>query len=154
MTPQDEAECRRVALEYATTKNEWDILKHIFDRLRDGMHVAPKRAALVEGLTAEEFTRRHVAMFAAYIYPRERKYGSSPGKPSGISRDGPFEKVSEQSIVSVIERNKNTIEVITQWPYMATQGETMFVMKKKDGRWLIDSLKSNHDGSAWENQLL
>ncbi len=78
------------------------------------------RAALVTGLTAEDFTERHIAMFSAYILPRERKYGTNPGGPTMISRDGPFANVSAESISSVTERNRNTIEVVADWPYLST----------------------------------
>lgn len=150
MTPQDEYDCRRIVLGYATTKNEWDILKNIFDRLQEGRHVAPGRAALVTGLTNEEFTRRHIAMFAEYIYPRERKYGANPGGPTLISRDGPFSNVCADSICSVTERNHNTIELVAEWPYLSIEGMTMFVLKRKSNRWLIDGLKTSKYGGDWE----
>ena len=154
MTPEDESECRRIVLGYATTKNEWDIQKNIFDRLQEGRHVASGRAALVTGLTNEDFTRRHIAMFAAYIHPRERKYGTNPGGPAMISRDGPFANVSAESICSVTERNRNTIEVVAEWPYLSLEGKTMFVLKRSSGRWLIDGLKTSKYGGDWENAHL
>jgi hypothetical protein len=154
LTPEDEAECRRVVFEYAKAKNEWDVLKYIFDRLQAGMHVAPGRASLVAGLSEEEFHRRHVQMFSSYIYPRDRKYGAKPGGPTMISRDGPFGLVDASSITRVTERNHDTVEVVTDWTYVATEGETMFVLKKKSGHWLIDSLKTSYNGSDWENKHL
>ncbi len=150
MTPDDETECRRVVLEYAMSKNEWDVLKYIFDRIQEGRHVAPARAALVAGLTNDEFTQRHIAMFGSYIYPRDRKYGTNPGRPPTISRDGPFSNVGADSICSVTERNRTTIEVVAEWPYLSTEGKTMFVLKKKADRWLIEGLKSSKYGGDWE----
>ena len=146
-----EAECRRVVLGYATAKNEWDILKYLFDRVKEGKHVAPGRAALVDGLTEEDLKENHIQLFSMYIYPRERKYGTTPGGPTMISRDGPFSNVDSDTISSVTERNRNTIDVVTEWPYVSTEGRTMFVLKKNADRWLIDSLKTSKYGGDWEN---
>jgi hypothetical protein len=154
LTPEDDIECRRVVLGYALAKNEWDILKYILDRIRHNMHVSPARAALVEGLSEEDLRLRHISMFDSFIFPRDRKYGANPGGPTGISRDGPFSGVDPETIVSVAERNRNTIEVVTDWTYMSTEGKTMFVLKKKAGRWLIDSLKTSRNDGKWEPDLI
>lgn len=117
MTPANEAECRRVVLGYANAKNEWDILKYIFDRVQEGRHESTSRAALVAGLSEQDFKTKHVSKFASYIYPKDRKYGTNPGGPTMISRDGPFARVDAATISSVTERNRNTIEVVTEWAY-------------------------------------
>jgi hypothetical protein len=150
LTPEDEAECRRVVLGYANAKNEGDVLKYIFDRVQEGRHVSPSRAALVAGLSEVDFHTKHVSMFDSYIYPRDRKYGTNPGGPTMISRDGPFAGVDAATISSVTERNRNTVEVVTEWTYIGTEGRTMFVLKRKSGCWLIDSLKTSAYGSDWE----
>jgi len=93
------------------------------------------------------FTR---VFFDSYIYPRDRKYGTNPGGPTGMSRDGPFTGVDAATISSVAERNRNTVEVLTEWTYLGTEGRTMFVLKRKSGRWLIDSLKTSKYGEKWE----
>lgn len=71
-----------------------------------------------------------------------------------ISRDGPFANVSANSISSVTERNRHTIEVVADWPYLSTEGKTMFILKKNCGRWLIDGLKTSKYGGDWENAHL
>jgi hypothetical protein len=154
MTPEDEAECRRIVFGYASELNDWEVQEFIFDRLQDGRHVAPSRAALVDGMTSEEFIDRHIDIFKRYIFPRDRKYGTNPGAPGMIGRDGSFFDVNLETMISVLERNKITIEVITSWGCILPGGKTMFVLKKKAGRWLIDSLKcEKHDGD-WENGLI
>jgi len=67
-----------------------------------------------------------------------------------MSRDGPFTGVDAATISSVAERNRNTVEVLTEWTYLGTEGRTMFVLKRKSGRWLIDSLKTSKYGEKWE----
>ena len=154
MTPEDETECRQVVFGYAIELNDWEIQKYIFDRIQNGRHVAPSRAALVDGMTAQQFVDRHINIFERYIFPRDRKYGTNPGGPATIGRDGRFFDVALETILSVAERNKNTIEVITSWGYILPGSKTMFVLKRKAGHWLIDSLKcENHDG-AWQNRLI
>jgi hypothetical protein len=154
MTPEDETECRRVVFGYATALNEWEIQKYIFDRIQEGRHVAPTRMALVTGLTNESLVKRHTELFAAYIYPRDRKYGTNPGGPMVIGRDGRFFDVKEETITSVAERSRNTVEVITGWGYMLPGGQTMFVLKRRSGRWLIDSLKTKSYDADWVNSLI
>lgn len=154
MSPELEDQCRRIVLGYATAKNEWDILKYIFDRVQEGRHVAPAHAARVAGLSEPILTERHVQMFSTYILPRDRKYGTTPGGPTLISRDGPFSNISPETILSVTERNRSTVEVVANWQYLSTEGQTMFVLKKNGDRWLIDSLKTSRDGVKWENNHL
>lgn len=154
MTPEDEAECRRVVFGYATELNDWEVQKYIFDRLQDGRHVTPTRAALVDGMTAEQFIDRHIDIFERYIFPRDRKYGTNPGGPAMIGRDGRFFDVNLETINSVVERNNTTIEVITSWGCILPGGKTMFVLKRKAGRWLIDSLKCEEHDGGWRNGLI
>lgn len=154
MTPADESECRRVVLGYATALNEWEVLSYIFDRVQTGRHVSPSRAELVTGLTQEILTGRHVEMFDMYIYPKDRKYGTTPGAPTMFGRDGRLSNVSEETIAKVAERNRTTIEVITEWGYILPGGRTMFVLKRQADRWLIDSLKTEQHGGGWTSALI
>jgi hypothetical protein len=154
MTPEVEAECRRVVFGYASELNEWEVQKYLFDRLQYGMHVAPSRAALVDGLTAEQLIDRHIEIFNRYIFPKDRKYGANPGSPTSYGRDGRFLDVNQETIISVLERNKTTIEVITAWGLNIPGRKTMFVLKRKAERWLIDSLKWEKLDGVWENGLI
>ena len=90
-------------------------------------------------------------MFDRYIYPRDCKYGANPGMPTMFGREGRFRDVTVETITDVKERDRSTIEVTTDWGYLLPGGRTMFILKKRSNRWLIDSLKTeNHDG-IWTN---
>lgn len=52
-------------------------------------------------------------------------------------------------IGSVEFRDDAHAELVTDWGYMLPGGQTMFVLKRSDGRWLIDSLKTRRRGE-WE----
>lgn len=154
MTPEDEAECRRVVLDYAISMNEWEIKRYTLDRLESGRMVAPGREALVAGLTDNDLVEQHKAIFARCIVPRERKHGANPGRASHWGKDGSFYGVAPEGVAAVVERNRTTIEVSTQWSHMLPGGRTLFVLKRIDGRWLIDGMKTQGTETEWENALL
>lgn len=93
MTPEDEADCRRIVHDYASSLNQW-------------------------------------------------------------GKDGSFFGVAPEGIAAVVERNRTTVEVTTQWSYMLPGGRTLFVLKGAGGRWLIDGLKTQGLDGEWENALL
>lgn len=149
MSTTDETECRRVVFEFANAINNWEILEYILYRLERGQHVSAARTALVAGLTKATHAEQHKDIFCRYIYPRERKHGTTPGEPAMVQRDGSYDDVRLETIQSVTFRNAKTAEVVTDWGHLLPGGPTMFVLKKKADVWLIDSLKSKDEHGGW-----
>lgn len=145
----EDTECRRVVFEFANAINDWEIREYILCRVAIGKHVSPARTALVAGLTKETHAEEHKDIFRRYIYPRERKYGTTPGHPAMIGRDGRFYDVRFEAIQSVTFRNTKTAEIVTDWGHLVPGGPTMFVLKKEANVWLIGSLKSKDEHGGW-----
>lgn len=154
MTPELESECRQLVLDYANALNDWEVRRTILERVEAGRDAAPAHAARVAGLTLADLLREHEHIFARYIVPRDRRHGTNPGSPTSYGKDGRFFDVRPATIASMQERDPDTIEVVTGWGYLLPIGQTMFVLKRKAGRWLIDSLKTGTGDGDWEAALI
>lgn len=149
MSLTEEADCRALVLNYGMAINEWERLQTILWRIEQGQFVPARDRESVAGITPQAHLETHTELFARYIVPRERKYGSNPGQPKSWGNTGKFFDVSPETIHSVTFRSPKCAEVVTGWGYMLPGGETMFILKRKDGCWRIDSLKSKLR-TGWE----
>lgn len=153
MSPDDEAECRRVVLDFVTALNQWEVRWFTVRRLEAGEVAAPTGA--VAGLTSEALLDEHRAIFARCVVPRERKYGSNLGRPGAWGARGSFFDVRPEGITAVVGRDRNTAEVTTDFGYpLPGDGRTLFVVRRRAGRWLIDSVRTGGPDGAWTNALL
>jgi hypothetical protein len=153
METNEEHACRECVHSYALAINEWERAHDILRRIEDGKHVSQLLRHQVAGMTKLGHLKQHAALFARYVNPRDRKLGSKPGAPDCWGNKGRHFNVSYDTIRSVEFRDSGTAEVVTDWGYLLPGGSTMFVLKLRNGHWLIDSLKLLR-GSAWEPGLL
>lgn len=153
MEANEENACRECVHSYALAINEWERVYSILGRIEDGKHVSQRLREQVAGMTKVGHLETHAALFAQYVNPRDRELGSKPGAPNCWGDKGKFFTVSYASIKSVELRDPRTAEVVTDWGYLLPGGSTMFVLKHKNCRWLIDSLKVMREGT-WEPGLL
>jgi hypothetical protein len=149
MRASEETACREVVHSFCTAMNEWERIYSTIQRISDGQFVSQKDRNSVAGTTREGHLQEHARVFAQHVVPRDRKYGANPGEPKSWSAKGSFFDVSGQPIGSVEFRDDAHAELVTDWGYMLPGGQTMFVLKRSDGRWLIDSLKTRRRGE-WE----
>jgi hypothetical protein len=133
--------------------NEWERIYSVVERIEDGKFVSPKDRDAVAGVTRRGHLGAHARLFARHVIPRDRKYASNPGEPKSWSGAGSFFDVSLATIRSVVFRDDGCAEVITDWGYMLPGGQTMFVVKRMNDRWLIDGLKTRR-GEEWETAHL
>ena len=133
--------------------NEWERIYSIVERIETGKFVSQKDRDAVAGVTRQGHLEAHARLFAQHVIPRDRKYGSNPGDPKSWSGHGIFVDVSLATIRSVAFRGDKCAEVITDWGYMLPGGQTMFVLKRRGDRWLIDSLKTRL-GEKWDTAHL
>jgi hypothetical protein len=148
----EESACREVVFNFCSALNEWERKYSILNRTEEGKFVSQKERDAVAGVTKQEHLDTHARLFAQHVVPRVRKYGSNPGEPKSWGWQGTYANVSLATIRSVSFRGSRA-EVITGWGYMLPGGQTMFVLKRKDNRWLIDSLKTKL-GEKWETAHL
>ncbi len=141
MREKVETECREIVHSFSTAMNEWERVYSILGRIADGKFVSQKDRDAVAGVTRQGHLEAHARLFAQFVVPRERKYGSNPGEPNGWGPQGRYHDVSLATIRSVTFRDTTCAEVITDWGLMVPGGQTMFVLKHRGDRWLIDGLK-------------
>ena len=146
MRASEETACREAVYSFCSAMNEWERIYFTIQRISDGQFVSQKDRDSVAGVTQQVHLETHVRLFAQHVVPRDRKYGANPGEPKSWSNKGSFFDVSRRTIGSVVFRDDTHAEVVTDWGYMLPGGQTMFVLKRCDGRWLIDSLKTRRRG--------
>ena len=153
MRANTETECREVVHSFCVAMNEWERIYSIIGRIANGQFVSQKDRDAVAEVTMQGHLEAHARLYAQHVIPRDRKYGSNPGEPKSWSGKGSFFDVSDATIKSVVFRADRCAEVITDWGYMLPGGQTIFVLKKRDDRWLIDGLKTRL-GEEWETAHL
>jgi hypothetical protein len=149
MQATEEALCRDLVYSFCSALNEWERIYSIIQRISDGKFVSRKDRDLVAEITREVHLQTHASLFAQHVIPREREFGASPGQPKSWSPQGSFFDVSRATISEVVFRDEAHAEVITNWGYMLPDELTMFVVRRSNGRWLIDGLKTRSEG-AWK----
>lgn len=145
----DVAACQDTVFGYCTAINEWERLQYILGRIEKKQFVQDRHLESVAGLTLLSHAEEHARIFERFIVPRQRAYGANPGEPLSWARDGSYYDVERQTIKSVTFASSNLAEVVTAWGFQFPGGLTMFVLKKTQGKWLIDSLKVA-SSSGWE----
>ena len=153
MSQNEEADCRALVLNYCLAINEWERVQTILGRIEQGQFVPARDRELVTGITPQAHLESHAAIFAQYIVPRERKYGSNPRQPKSWTARGRFVEISPETIHSVTFRKPGCAEVVTGWGHIFPGHETMFVLKKIDDHWRIDGLKLKLE-EGWETAHL
>ncbi len=153
MQANEETACRETVYSFCSAINEWERIYSIIERIEDGKFVSQKDREAVAGVTGPGHLEAHARLFAEHVVPRDRKYGSNPGQPKSWSGKGSFFNVSLATIRSVAFHDDRRAEVITDWRYLLPGGQTMFVLKRGDDRWLIDGLKTRL-GEVWETAHL
>jgi hypothetical protein len=143
---------KQVVLSFVVEMNDWEHKMYLLGRREHGQRINHKEdLALIPDAPYEEYKKRYYEIFSKYCTERKRTYG---GFPSGWARHGQYKGVAEQTISSVVTPKKNRAEVVAkggQFP----DGEFMFVLIFKDGRWLIDSAKTKHsDDTHWDTHHL
>lgn len=153
MLANEETACHETVYGFCSAINEWERIYSIIERIEEGKFVTQKDRDAVVGYTRRGHLEAHAKLFAQHVVPRERKYGSNPGEPKSWSSQGSFCDVSLATIRSVTFRDSRCAEVVTGWGYMLPGSHTMFVLKRRDDRWLIDGLKTSL-GDAWKTTHL
>lgn len=149
MRVNEETACREAVYSFCSAINEWERIYSIIERIEDGKFVSQKDRDAVAGVTRGGHLEAHARLFAQHVVPQERKYGSKPGEAKSWSGQGSFFDVSLATIRTVAFRDDRRAEVITDWGYMLPGGQTMFVLKRGEDRWLIDGLKTRV-GDGWK----
>jgi hypothetical protein len=135
--------------------NEWEKIYTILRRIAEGSFVSDSDRKAVADVTVESHLAQHADIFARFIVPRDRKYGAKPGEPTSWSQNGSFFDLSRDTIRSVCFPRRGRSEVITGWGHMLPGGQTMFVLKYRNRRWLIDSIKTRMtENDGWETEQL
>ena len=104
-----------------------------------------------KGLTQDEIRAQYEDMFQKYTTPKKREYS---GKPTRFGNPAKFQGVTRENIIEVTLVNSNRCEVTCQIP-IGFKGIKKFIALKKQGQWLLDSVKSySKTDDKWSNSLL
>lgn len=141
--------CKDTVVGFCLAINAWERTRTILGRVENGKFTSESDLESVAGVNLESHMEQHKRIFNRFIVPRERKYGSSPGAPNSWSKKGRYHNVNRETIRSVEFPSKNRAEVVADWGFIVPGRKTMFVLKRKNGTWLIDSLKIAVD-AGWE----
>lgn len=141
--------CKNAVAGYCRAINQWERDRYILGRIENDQFTSESDRESVAGLTLESHRDAHEQIFARFIVPRHRKYGSSPGTPNSWSKDGSYYDVDPNTIRTVEFPSKDRAEIVADWGFQFPGGTTMFVLKRTNGTWLIDNLKVAVD-DGWE----
>jgi len=141
--------CKEAVLGYCKALNKWERNRYILGRIENGQFTSASDRESVAGLILESHHETHEKIFDSFVVPRERKYGSNPGAPNSWSKDGSYYDVDSDTIRAVEFPSKDRAEIVAEWGFQFPGGTTMFVLKRKNGTWLIDHLKISGD-NGWE----
>ena len=139
--PDDIEACKDAVVGYCTAINDWEVAQTIIDRIAKDQFVSEPQRKAVDGITLDSHNKEHGNIFRLFVVPRDRNYGSNPGEPKSWGNKGSFFDIDRQTIESVEIASRNRAELTAGWGYQLPGGRTMFVLKRVDGSWLIDSLK-------------
>ncbi len=85
-------------------------------------------------------------VFAQFCTPRKRPYGRN----ASFSKPPEYDPATERIVATRISGNKAEVDTLRQ---ALLGGPFRYVLHRRDGRWLIDSLKSEQDGQ-WRPDIL
>lgn len=139
--PSDTDLCKETIFRYCTAMNKWEQLRYIPGRIERGQFVTAAQTESVKMVTQEAHDRAHAKIFDPFIVPRARKYGSNPGRANSWGKNGSYFDVNPGTIRSVEFPAQNRAEIIADRGTGLPGGTTMFILKRVEGKWLIDSLK-------------
>ena len=102
-------------------------------------------------LTQDEIRERYETVFNTYTTPKKREYS---GKGTCFGFPATYQGLAHEDIVEVITVSASRVEVICKIP-TGFKRTIKFIAMKKQGKWLLDSVKSySKCDDKWSNGLL
>ncbi len=99
MGSTDEDAVRHTVTRFCQAIQQWEATMALIDRVAEGKRVTEAQRDSVAGLTYDTQFVEHARIFEEFIVPRERKYGSNPGRPKFWRNS--FAGATEEKILSV-----------------------------------------------------
>ncbi len=145
-------EIKQVVLSFVEEMNDWGHKMYLVSRRESGQRINHQRDRdIIPDDSYEDYVKHYYSIFSKFCTERKRAYG---GFPSGWARNGQYQGIDEESITSVETPKKNRAELVARGGVLPDY-EYMFVLLRKNGRWLIDSAKTRYIGdSKWETHHL